>query len=34
MLEMRTQTVVDVGSISITPIPSLLHQNNIGITYA
>jgi hypothetical protein len=30
---MRTQTRVNVVSISIAPIQSLLQQNNIGITY-
>jgi len=31
-VEMKAQIVEDVP-ISITPIPSLLHQNNIGVTY-
>jgi len=26
--------VVDVLPIFVTPIPSMLHQNNIGVTYA
>jgi hypothetical protein len=26
--------MVDVIPISVVPVPSLLHQNNIGITYA
>jgi hypothetical protein len=30
---MRAQTRVDVVSIYVTPIQSLLQQNNIGITY-
>jgi hypothetical protein len=30
---MRAQTMVDVVPISVALIPSLLHQNNIGITY-
>jgi hypothetical protein len=33
-MEMRAQTMVDVVPIYVTPIPSLLHQNNIGVTYA
>jgi hypothetical protein len=32
-VEMRAQTMVDVVPISIALIPSLLHQNNIGVTY-
>jgi hypothetical protein len=31
---MKTQIVVEVIPIFVAPIPSLLHQNNIGITYA
>jgi hypothetical protein len=30
---MRAQTVANVVPIPIAPIPSLLHQNNIGVTY-
>ncbi len=26
--------MVDVLPIFVTPIPSMLHQNNIGVTYA
>jgi len=33
-MEMRAQTVVDVIPILVAPIPSLLHQNNIGVTNA
>jgi hypothetical protein len=32
-VEMKAQSVVNVVPISITLIPSMLHQNNIGITY-
>ncbi len=32
-VKMRAQTRVDVVSIYVTPIQSLLQQNNIGITY-
>jgi hypothetical protein len=31
---MRAQTVANVIPIFVAPIPSLLHQNNIGVTYA
>ncbi len=31
-MEMRAWIVVDVVPISVTFIPSLSHQNNIGIT--
>jgi hypothetical protein len=31
---MKVQTMADVVPISLAPIPSLLHQNNIGVTYA
>jgi hypothetical protein len=30
---MKTKTMADVLPIFVVPIPSLLHQNNIGITY-
>jgi hypothetical protein len=30
---MKVQNVVDVVSIFIAPTPSLLHNNNIGVTY-
>jgi hypothetical protein len=33
-MEMRAQNVVDVIPIFIAPTPSLLHHNNIGVTYA
>ncbi len=33
-MEMRAQTMANVVCIFVVPIPSLLHQNNIGITYA
>jgi hypothetical protein len=33
-MEMETQIVVDVMPISVTPTPSLLHHNNIEVTYA
>jgi hypothetical protein len=33
-MEMKAQIVADVVPILVTPILSLLHQNNIGITYA
>jgi hypothetical protein len=33
-VEMKAQTMIDVVPIFVPPIPSLLHQNNIGITYA
>jgi hypothetical protein len=33
-MEMRVQIVANVVPISIAPIPSMLHQNNIGVTYA
>jgi hypothetical protein len=32
-VEMRAQTVVDVIPIYVAHVPSLLHQNNIGVTY-
>jgi hypothetical protein len=32
-VEMKAQTVVNVIPISVVPVPSLLHQNNIGVTY-
>jgi hypothetical protein len=31
---MKVQTVVDVVPIFVALVPSLLHQNNIGVTYA
>jgi hypothetical protein len=31
---MKAQIVADVINISIATIPSLLRQNNIGVTYA
>ncbi len=31
---MRAQIMADVIFISIASIPSLLHENNIGVTYA
>jgi hypothetical protein len=31
---MKTQIMADVVPISVALIPSLLHQNNIGVTYA
>jgi hypothetical protein len=31
---MRAWNVADVVPISIAPIQSLLHQDNIGVTYA
>jgi hypothetical protein len=33
-VEMRVQIMADVIPISIAFIPSMLHQNNIGVTYA
>jgi len=33
-VEMKAQIVIDVIPIFVAPIPSLLHQNNIGVTYA
>jgi hypothetical protein len=33
-MEMKVQNVADVVPIFVTPILSLLHQNNIGIAYA
>jgi hypothetical protein len=33
-MEMRAQIMADVIFISIASIPSLLHENNIGVTYA
>jgi hypothetical protein len=33
-MEMRVKTMADVIPIFVAPIPSMLHQNNIGITYA
>jgi hypothetical protein len=30
---MKAQVVADVVPIFVPPIPSLLHQNNIGVTY-
>jgi hypothetical protein len=33
-MEMRAQTMVDVVLIYVAPTPSLLHQNNIEVTYA
>jgi hypothetical protein len=30
---MRAQIVADVMPIFVAPIPSLLHQNNIGVTF-
>ncbi len=30
---MRAQIVADVIPIYIAPVPSLLHQNNIGVMY-
>jgi hypothetical protein len=32
-VEMKVKTMADVVLIFEAPIPSLLHQNNIGITY-
>ncbi len=33
-MEMKAQPVADVISIFIASLPSLLHQNNVGVTYA
>jgi hypothetical protein len=33
-MEMRAQIVAVVVPIFVAPVPSLLHQNNIGVTYA
>ncbi len=33
-VEMRIQIVVDVVPISVALVPSLLHQNHIGVAYA
>jgi len=33
-MELRPQTMVDVVPISIAPTPSLLHHNNVRVTYA
>jgi hypothetical protein len=33
-MEMRAQTMADVVPIFVAHVPSLLHQNNIGVTYA
>jgi hypothetical protein len=33
-MEMKAQTMVDEIFTFVVPIPSLLHQNNIGVTYA
>ncbi len=33
-MEMRVQTMADVVFIYVAHVPSLLHQNNIGVTYA
>jgi hypothetical protein len=33
-MEMRALTMADVIPIYVAPIPTLLHQNNIGVTYA
>ncbi len=33
-MEMKAQIVVDIVPIFVAPIPSLLHQKNIGVTYA
>jgi hypothetical protein len=32
-MEMRAQIVVDVILVSIAPAPSLLHHNDVGVTY-
>jgi hypothetical protein len=32
-MEMKALIMADVMFIFIVPIPSLLHQNNIGVTY-
>ncbi len=34
IVEMRAQTLADVVPIFVTHVPSLLHQNHIGVTYA
>jgi hypothetical protein len=31
-MEMKAQTMADVVPICVAPIPSLLHENNIGVT--
>jgi hypothetical protein len=33
-MEMKAQIMADVVSISVAPVPNLLHHNNVGITYA
>jgi hypothetical protein len=33
-MEMKAQIMADVIPIYVAPIPSMLHQNNIAITYA
>ncbi len=33
-MEMNAQIVADVVPIFVVPIPSILHQKNIGVTYA
>jgi hypothetical protein len=33
-VEMKVQIMADVIQIFVTPIPNLLHHNNVGITYA
>jgi hypothetical protein len=32
-MEMKTQIMADVIHVSVAPTPSLLHHNNVGITY-
>jgi hypothetical protein len=32
-VEMRAHIMLDVVPIFVAPVPSLLHQNNIGVTY-
>ncbi len=33
-MEMKAQVVADMVPISVVPAPSLLHHNNVGVTYA